>query len=255
MPTIFDKLNEAGKSRTDLALCIIVQTRGSTPRETGAKMLVYTDGSISGSIGGGELEKSVITQALGVLKTAKAAIFRHDLLHQHNMCCGGSVDVYIEPVMKKKRLYIFGAGHTGHALAKLATALDFEIYIIDDRKEYLDPIVIDGVSKMHLHYAQALPLLPFDDQTYITIMTYSHPYDRDILAFCLKKSHAYLGMIGSQRKVEMTKKMFEEGKMASASELDAVDMPMGIQIGAETTEEIAVSILAKLISVKNRVGV
>ena len=217
-------------------------------------MLVFPDGRISGTIGGGELEKSVIEQALKVLKSGKPALFRHDLLHQHNMCCGGSVDVYIEPIMKKKRLYIFGAGHTGHALAKLAAGLDFELYMIDDRKEYLDQINIEGLSKMNLHYAQALPVLPFDDQTFVAIMTYSHPYDRDILAFCLKKPHAYLGMIGSQRKVEMTKKMFEEGKIAGLNELESVDMPMGIDIGAETPEEIAISILAKMIEVKNTVG-
>ena len=253
MPNIFETISEAGKYQTDLALCIIVKTHGSTPRETGAKMLVFPDGRISGTIGGGELEKSVIEQALKVLKSGKPAFFRHDLLHQHNMCCGGSVDVYIEPIMKKKRLYIFGAGHTGHALAKLAGGLDFEIYIIDDRKEYLDQINIEGLSKMNLHYAQALPLLPFDDQTFVAIMTYSHPYDRDILAFCLKKPHAYLGMIGSQRKVEMTKKMFEDGKIATLSDLDKVDMPMGIDIGAESPEEIAISILAKMIAVKNTV--
>ncbi|HRH66079.1 MAG TPA: XdhC family protein, partial [Bacteroidia bacterium] len=222
MQDLFDKITEAGKTHTDVALCIIVQTHGSTPRETGAKMLVYPDGSIAGTIGGGELEKSVIEEALKVLKSGKPSLFRHDLLHQHNMCCGGSVEIYIEPVMKKKRLYIFGAGHTGHALARFATALDFEIYIIDDRKDYLDQITAEGVNKMHLHYGQALPLLPFDDHTFITIMTYSHPFDRDILSFCLKKPHAYLGMIGSMRKVEMTKKMFVEGKIASAEELDKV---------------------------------
>lgn len=251
MNSIFDTLSAAGKDRNNVALCIIVQTRGSTPRSTGAKMLVFPDGSIEGTIGGGELEKSVIEQALKVLKNGKSSLFRHDLLHQHNMCCGGSVDVYIEPVMKKKRLYIFGAGHTGHALARLAVHLDFEIFVIDDRKEYLDQIQVEGVNKMHLHYAQALTVLPFDEQTFITIMTYSHPHDRDILAYCLGQKYAYLGMIGSERKVEMTKKMFEEGKVASREVLNSVDMPMGLSIGAETPEEIAVSILARLIEVKN----
>jgi xanthine dehydrogenase accessory factor len=141
------------------ALCIIVQTRGSTPRATGAKMIVFADGSIRGTIGGGELEKSVITQALSVLKSRRPVLHRHDLLHQHNMCCGGSVDVYIEPLMEKQKLYIFGAGHTGHALARHAQQLEFETVLIDDRKEYLEAIDIAGVNKLHLHYAQALPVL------------------------------------------------------------------------------------------------
>ncbi len=229
---------------------MIVNTKGSTPREKGAKMLVYSNGEIYGSIGGGELEKAVISNALKCLKTGRPELFKHDLLHQHNMCCGGSVEIFIEPLMEKNKLYIFGAGHTGHALARHALSLDFEVVIIDDRKEYLDQIDLDGVNKLHLHYEQALPLLPMDEQTYICIMTYSHPYDRDILSFCIKKSVAYLGMIGSQRKVEMTKKLFVEAGVGTDAELEKVDMPMGIDIAAETPDEIAISILAKMISVR-----
>ena len=229
---------------------MIVNTKGSTPREKGAKMLVYPNGDIFGSIGGGELEKAVIADAVKSLKTGKAELFRHDLLHQHNMCCGGSVDIFIEPVMEKNKLYIFGAGHTGNALARHALSLDFEVVIIDDRKEYLDQIQLEGANKLNLHYDQALPLLPMDEHTYICIMTYSHPYDRDILSFCIKKSVAYLGMIGSRRKVEMTKKMFVDAGVGSKTELEKVDMPMGIDIAAETPDEIAISILAKMISVR-----
>jgi xanthine dehydrogenase accessory factor len=249
---VFEKISEARKKNLDVALCVIVNTKGSTPRETGAKMLVYPDGSIFGTIGGGDLEKKVIINALEVLKKKNPSVFKHDLLHQHNMCCGGSVEIYIEPIMKKNKLYIFGAGHTGQALARYAVHFDFDVVVIDDRKEFLDEIKSEQVNKLNLHYTQALPLLPFDEQTFVSIMTYSHPYDRDILAFCLKKSTAYLGMIGSMRKVEMTKKMFEEGMIASKTELDKVDMPMGIDIGAKDPEEIAVSILAKLIAVKNK---
>lgn len=255
MKSIIEKIAEAQQKNLDVALCVVVNTKGSTPRKTGAKMLVYRDGTIYGTIGGGELEKNVIKQALDIFETRMPSVFKHDLLHQHNMCCGGSVDIYIEPIMKKNKLYIFGAGHTGHALARYALRFDFEIVIIDDRKEYLDEIDLDGVNKLHLHYAQALPVLPFDEHTYITIMTYSHPYDRDILAFCLKKPYAYLGMIGSQRKVEMTRKMFSEGKIGTMEELDKVDMPMGINIGAEGPDEIAISILSKLIAVKHGVVV
>jgi len=216
-------------------------------------MLVYPNADIYGSIGGGELEKSVISNALKALKSGKSELYKHDLLHQHNMCCGGSVEIFIEPIMEKNKLYIFGAGHTGHALARHALSLDFEVVVIDDRKEYLDQISVEGINKLHLHYEQALPLLPMDEQTYICIMTYSHPYDRDILSYCLKRPVAYLGMIGSRRKVEMTKKMFVDAGVGSESELEKVDMPMGIDIDAETPDEIAVSILAKIISVRRKV--
>jgi len=253
MKNIFEKILEIQKGKMNAVLCTIVNTKGSTPRKVGAKMIVYEDGSIFGTIGGGDLEKDVIKNALEIVEQKEAKLFRHDLLHQHGMCCGGTVDIFIEPIMKNNKLYIFGAGHTGQALAKLAVDFDFETVLIDDRKEYIDNCKTENINKMHLPYQQALKLLPFDAQTYICIMTYSHPIDRDILAFCIKKPFTYLGMIGSERKVAVTKKMFSEGLNISFEELEKVDMPMGIDIGAEGPEEIALSILGKLIMVKNKV--
>ncbi len=215
-------------------------------------MLVYPDGKIFGSIGGGEVERIVIQDALSVIRDGRAKFCRHDLLHQHNMCCGGTMEIYIEPIVQAERLYIFGAGHTGHALARHATALNFEVVIIDDRKEFLDKIDVEGVNKLHMHYSNALPLLPFNDRTYVCIMTYSHPYDRDILAYCMKKDTAYTGMIGSQRKVEITRKMFLQSGIGSDEEISKVDMPMGLSISAETPDEIAISILAKMIAVRRK---
>jgi xanthine dehydrogenase accessory factor len=168
------------------------------------------------------------------------------------MCCGGTVEIYIEPIMKKNRLYIFGAGHTGQALAKQAVNFDFEVVLIDDRKEYLDQCSIEDVSKMHLDFRQALAVLPFNLNTYICIMTYNHAIDRDILSFCVRKEFAYLGMIGSKRKIALTKKMFLEAGHVNEEEINKVDMPMGIDILAESPEEIAVSIMAKLIMVRNK---
>lgn len=253
MKNIFEKITEIQKSSQEAVVCTIVNTKGSTPRKVGAKMIVYADGKIFGTIGGGDLEQKVIENAVELIETKQPKLFRHDLLHQHGMCCGGTVEIYIEPIMKKNKLYIFGAGHTGQSLAKLAKDFDFETVLIDDRKEYIDDCKSKEINKMNLPFGEALKLLPFDEQTYICIMTYSHPVDRDILAFCVKKTFAYLGMIGSQRKVEVTKKMFSEGLNISEDELDKIDMPMGIDIGAEGPEEIALSILGKLIAVKNKI--
>ncbi len=250
MKHIYEKISEV--QNENIALCTIVNTKGSTPRKVGAKMIVYEDGSIFGTIGGGELERSVIKNAREMMKEKTPKLFRHDLLHQHNMCCGGTVEIYIEPIMKKKKLYIFGAGHTGQSLAKYASDFDFVVVLIDSRKEYIEACRVAEVYKMHLPYQQALETLPFDENTFVCIMTHSHPIDRDILAFCLKKPHAYLGMIGSQRKVEVTKKMFIEGLSISSQEMEKVDMPMGIDIGAEGPDEIALSVLAKLINLKNK---
>jgi len=215
-------------------------------------MLVFEDDRILGSIGGGNLEKSVIENAKKQIEKNEPVTTTHDLLHQHSMCCGGSVTIYIEPIARMNRLYIFGAGHTGHALARFASELDFEIYVIDDRKEYIDQVKLGNVNKLALDFKSVVPSLPFDDSTYVVIATYEHDYDREILAYCLKQPHAYLGMIGSQRKVELTKKMFSEAGVASEEMLNSVDMPMGFDIGAQDPEEIAISILARLIEVKNR---
>jgi xanthine dehydrogenase accessory factor len=253
LKNIFDKINDAHKSNSNIALCTIITTKGSTPRKVGAKMLVYEDGSIFSTIGGGDLEKKVIENALSVLKKQEAKVFKHDLLNQHDMCCGGTVEIFIEPILKKKKLYIFGAGHTGQALAKFAVDFGFEVVLIDDRKDYINECNIAEVNKMNLSHLQALSLLPFDEHVFICIMTYSHPMDREILAYCIKKPFAYLGMIGSHRKVEMTKKMFVDAGVGTKADLDKIDMPMGIDIFAEGPEEIAISILAKLIEVKNKI--
>lgn len=253
MKNIFEKILSIQKSRRKAALCIVVSTKGSTPRKAGAKMIVYENKEVFGTIGGGNLEKKVIENALQQIKENIPKYFKHDLLHQHNMCCGGTAEIYIEPIMQKKKLYIFGAGHTGKALAKYAVYLDFDIIVIDDRKEYLDDFDVPDVDKMNLTHQLALQALPFDENTFIAILTYSHDVDREILAYCLKKPYTYLGMIGSQRKIEVTKKMFIEGEIATTEELAKVDMPMGLNILAESPDEIAISILAKLIEVKNKV--
>jgi xanthine dehydrogenase accessory factor len=253
MNSIYEEILSAVKNNHKTALCTIISTNGSTPRKTGAKMLVYEDGKVKGSIGGGDLELSVIQDALKVIKQNKASVFKHDLLYQHAMCCGGTVEVFIEPLMNKRRLYIFGAGHTGNALAQFASSLDFDIFIIDDRKEYIDSINVAGINKMNLDFPIALKALPFDKNVFIVILTYSHQADRDILAYCIKKPFAYLGMIGSRRKIKMTEKLFLDGDIGTAEDLKKVNMPIGIDINAETPEEIAISILAEIIKVKNPV--
>jgi xanthine dehydrogenase accessory factor len=252
---IFEEILSIYRSGKKAALCLITSTKGSTPRKAGAKMIVLEDGSVHGSIGGGNLEKQVIQDALDVIKQQKPGTFKHDLLHQHSMCCGGTVEIYIEPIMNVNKLYIFGAGHTGKALAKFASELDFQIVVIDDRDEFISSINIPDVNKLNLPHNLALPMLPFDDNTYIAILTYDHSIDRDILSFCINKPHAYLGMIGSQRKVNVTRKMFLEAGIGTLEDLEKVNMPIGIDINAHTPEEIAISILAEIIKVKNSVPV
>lgn len=251
MVSIYKIIEELKAKGISHALCVIVSTKGSTPLKTGAKMIVTDEGRIYGTIGGGNLEKKVIKDALNAILQNESRVFEHNLFQQHGMCCGGTVSVYIESILPTNKLYIFGAGHVGRALSNFASALDFEVFLIDDRKEELDQLQNPQVNKMSLAYRDALPVLPYDEQCYIVIMTYDHALDREILAFCMKKPRAYLGMIGSQRKVEVTKKMFLSTDLFDLEELLKVDMPMGFNIHAVGPEEIAISILAKLIEVKN----
>lgn len=249
---LYNIIQTAIDKKQVLAVCTIVATKGSTPRKIGAKMLVFKNGEIYGSIGGGNLEKKVIENALKQIELNESKLFKHDLLHQHSMCCGGTVEIFIEPLCKMDKLYIFGAGHTGKSLAEIASHLDFEIYIIDNRKDYLDKISsTENINKLNVDFTEVLHSLPFDKNTYIAILTYEHSIDREILAFCLKKQNAYLGMIGSKRKIELTKKNFIESKIASEAELNKVNMPIGKNINAETPFEIALSILAEIIEIKN----
>lgn len=234
------------------ALCTIVSTKGSTPLKTGAKMLVTLDGKINGTIGGGNFEKKVIENALAVLEQKESQLFEHNLIQQHGMCCGGTIQVFIECFLPPEKLYIFGSGHVGRALGNYAASLSFDVFVIDQRRQELELIQNTEINKLPFSHAIILPELPFDETCYIAIMTYDHQLDRDILAYCIKKPFAYLGMIGSKRKVEITKKMFRASHLASEEELGRVDMPMGFDINAKGPEEIAISILAGLLQAKNK---
>ncbi len=233
------------------ALCIIVDTGGSTPRKAGTKMRVFEDGSIKGSIGGGSLEKKVIEDAIGQIRTGRPRLFEHRLLQEHEMCCGGTVKVYIEPETEKKQLIIFGAGHVGQELALLAVKADFNVSVYDDREEYINRINHPQIHTHCISFTEATGEIDFTENTYIVILTYRHDIDRALLRYCITKENAYLGFIGSQRKILVTRKMFIGEGIATEKELDKIDMPIGLTIGAETPFEIAVSIIAKMIAVKN----
>ncbi|MFP5470266.1 MAG: XdhC family protein [Bacteroidia bacterium] len=251
MDKIYNILEENRTKGINLALCVVVSTSGSTPLNAGAKMLVMESGQIHGTIGGGNLEKKVIDNAKEVLKMKEPKLFQHNLFQQHGMCCGGTVHIYIEPVLPSNKLYIFGSGHVGRALSNYASTLSFDVYVIDDRMDELNKINNATVNKLPFSYDEILPSLPFSENIFIAIMTHDHQIDREILAYCLNKSFAYLGMIGSKRKVEVTKKMLLSTQLFNADDLSKIDMPMGYNTNANNPEEIAISILVKIIEVKN----
>lgn len=251
MNSIFDKILEAINSGQVTALCTVVSATGSTPLKAGARMIVWENGLIFGTVGGGPLENAVIHDAIQIIKDKTPQLFRHDLKKHHEMCCGGIMEIYIEPLMKAKKLFMFGGGHVGKAVAKHAMDLGFEITVIDSREEVFKDYTFTGFNKVVGDFPKVLPTLPFDESTFIVIATLDHPTDNEVLGFCLKKPHCYLGMIGSKNKVGRTRDNFIKEGIATKEELDRVDMPVGLDINAVTADEIAISILAKIIMEKN----
>lgn len=251
MSGLWSKLKEIEDSPIQAALCTLVHTSGSTPGKTGAKMIVFDSQGIYGTIGGGSLEMKVIEQAREVIKTRTPAVYKHKLLSELGMCCGGTVEIFIEPVINKMKLYIFGAGHIGKSLAKFAHELDFNVSLIDNRYEAFDDIRNAEWTNIECPHTDAIRKLVFNENTFVVILTHNHAFDREILALTSQKPHAYLGMIGSLRKVEIAKKNLLAASLVNELELKEIDMPMGIDINAVTPSEIAISILAKLIDKRN----
>jgi xanthine dehydrogenase accessory factor len=235
------------------ALCIVTHTDGSTPRKPGSKMLVAADGSITGTVGGGSIEMQVIHDARNALNTNIPVRIQYNLEADLGMKCGGTVEVYIEPMGSKSRLYIFGAGHVGKALARFANQVDFEITLLDFR-----PIEFTEQEKQIYRFAfgdyfESLETIDYDDDTYIAIMSPSHEHDFELLKRLGKKQFAYMGMIGSIRKVARAREiLIDETHHFTAEEFSAFDTPMGLKMAAETPEEIAISILGKIIDVRNK---
>jgi xanthine dehydrogenase accessory factor len=178
-------------------------------------------------------------------------LFKYNLKTDLQMACGGAMQVYIEPLTTKPSLYIFGAGHIGKALSYMAANLGFQITIIDERKGIFDDYNKDMFAFSNDGFTDFINRAEFTDKTFIVIMTHEHRYDYDVLSKVCKMPYKYLGMIGSKTKVNKAKNDLLENNILTVEEIDKIDMPIGVPINCETPDEIAVSILAKLIDVKN----
>ena len=253
MESLYQKLADSERENKAAALCIIISTTGSTPRKPGSKMIVYNDGSIYGSVGGGNLELQVINDAQTVMVNGQPELFNHSLLSDHSMSCGGTAQIYIEPLSQLYNLFIFGAGHIGSRLAKMAVKFNFNVTLIDERTDVLNLFDDDSVKLINKNYADAFAELDFDTNCFIASVSHLHGYDRDIVAHCSHVPHAYLGMIGSTRKIATAKQMFRDNNTLTEQEMDAVDWPMGISISCQTPDEIVISIIAKLIDVRGKI--
>ncbi len=210
-------------------------------------MLVFDDESIVGTIGGGEWERRCVLTALEVIDAGVPRRYAAHLTRDLGMCCGGAMDVYIEPLSTTDRLHVFGAGHVGRALADAARPLGFELHVYDERDEWLNQQRFPGATLMLRDPRLQLPQLGPRD--YAVVLTHSHQLDQDLLEGLIGQPFAYLGMIGSRNKVA---RFFVRLRAAGVEEalFSRVCAPIGLDIGAETPEEIAVAIAAELVRVR-----
>lgn len=243
---VLDQLLQQGER---VAMVTVIRNEGSSPRKTGARMLVRADGSIVGTIGGGTVELEVIQRAREVLKNDEPQLFKVHLTRDLGMCCGGGMEFFIEPLSQDPPLVIFGAGHVAQALAPLAQQLGFEVTIIDEREEFNTEERFPGLKRVVDDPMEALKELPYGPNLYIVVVTHLHRLDEDLLRAMATREWHYLGMIGSRAKVaKFVDRLVARGVPPEA--LDRVTMPIGLNLGALTPAEIAVSIAAELIQVR-----
>jgi xanthine dehydrogenase accessory factor len=254
MNDIYSEIVRIKAEGEEAALATIVSAAGSTPREEGAKMLVRADGSILGTIGGGSLEAQVIKEALKVIGQDKPKRLHFSLTAQKvedkGMLCGGEAEVFIEPIFSPPILYIFGGGHISLPLAKMGKILGFKIAVIDDRGEFANADRFPEADTILAEdFTRAFSRLKIDRSSYIVIVTRNHQYDDMVLEWAAGTKAKYIGMIGSKTK---TRAVFSHlrAKGIAKELLDKVHAPIGLEIKAQTPEEIAVSILAEVIKTR-----
>lgn len=252
MSDLLEELLEARRLGRPCALATVAATKGSVPRHPGAKMIVYEDGSISGTVGGGKFESLVIADALRCLATKETVLktwpLREDQPDSFGAICGGEVTVLIEPQVPAHRLLIVGGGHCAQAIAKLAAECGFQVTALEDRED-----ILAKCTSAHQRFSETAPdyiaKARLEKGDALVIVSRHYDIDREALAAALRKGGlGYIGMIGSRRKVLQ---VFDELKAEGFNdhELSAVRAPIGLDIGSDSPTEIAVSILAEILMV------
>ena len=252
---VFAALGEALSRGEEAALVTIVSSNGSTPQRVGAKMLVFGDGRIVGTVGGGCYEHDAIGVAKQVLASRKARTVKYDLnddfAEETGLVCGGQMEVFIEPIEASPSVYIFGAGHVGFYLGRLIHEAGFGVHVIDDRAAFANAerfptaasIVVDDIP-------QWLARTTIPPTSYVVIVTRGHRNDLDVLREIAPRELRYIGLIGSRAKVaRLYDAVVAEGRIGP-EQLERIHAPIGLDIGAVTPQEIAVSIAAELIAVR-----
>ena len=252
---VFAAVTEALDLGEPVALVTIVSTTGSTPQRVGAKMLVFSDGRTVGTIGGGCYEHDAQGKAREALIHRRPQLVHYELdddfAQETGLICGGQMSVYIEPIEPSPELYVIGAGHVGFHLAQLAHEVGFRVHVVDDREKFASlerfPHAVEVVAE---HIPDWLGRSTLPPHAYVVVVTRGHTNDLDAMRALAPRDLRYLGLIGSRAKVaRIWDTLIAEG--VAPATLSQVHAPIGLDIGAVSPQEIAVSILAELISVKH----
>jgi xanthine dehydrogenase accessory factor len=242
------KLEELRAQGRPVVAVTVTQCSGSTPRDTGAKMLVLEDGTFFGTIGGGHLEDLAIADARKCLEEGASRTIKYPLGAKTGQCCGGVVELLMEVVNNGPRLYIFGAGHVGQAACRTLVGTPFSVHVVDERAEWVNSDAIPGeVVRHHCEWDDFVEEARWDaDRTYVAIMTHRHDTDQDIIEDVIKRPAKYIGMIGSRGKWERFRQRLT-ARGVSEETLARVRCPLGIDIGGKAPQEVAVSLAAELL--------
>jgi len=253
--SIHQALAELEHQNEAAALCTVVKSEGSTPRHVGSKMLVYPDGKFIGTVGGGELESRVIKSALESLESGKAQSLSYTMADPSRGdpgVCGGTVEVFVDPILPPALIVVIGGGHVGKAVVHLAKWLGFRVVVSDDRAEFCNPESVPGADAYYPVPMAELPnQLKVTRQTYLVITSRGSGVDAAGMPSLLDSEAAYIGVIGSKRRWLTTVKALKE-KGVAEEKISKVHSPMGLELNAETPEEIAVSIMAEILMLKDR---
>jgi xanthine dehydrogenase accessory factor len=254
MISIYQALANLEESGQPGILCTIVSTQGSTPRREGSKMLVYPDGEFIGTVGGGEVERRVLDEALEALKEGKPRMLEYSMVDPERGdpgVCGGQLKVFIEPIMPGNILLIVGGGHVGKEVAHLGRWLGFRVVVFDDRLEFCNPETVPDADKFYPNFLLDWPAeVNITPWTYVVLTTRNVEIDLSILPTVLDHEPAYIGVIGSRRRWATTKKKLLE-KGIPEKRIDLIHSPIGLDLQGENPREIALSILAEIVMVQN----
>ncbi len=254
MQEILQQALQAAQCGSSYAFATIIEaTVKGTPRKAGAKMLVFEDGRIEGTIGGGRNEKAAIAECLKAIKSQKPSTVTYNYFgRKGESVCGGQMKVFIEPVVPQATLVICGAGHIALPLSAIAKIAGFKVVVIDDRKEFANKKRFPHVDQIVVGiHAKELAGFKLNANSYVAIVTQGNEFDFECLKVVIKSSASYIGVISSRpKRVKFFGRLKELG--IEAKHLKRVSIPMGIDIGSQTPQEIAVSIMAQMIAVKNK---